>query len=71
MAGGVAAGEESGAGRPVGFSARDDPFTGDRWTDGEEPEVQGEVQQGARTPEQEAADLLMQAEADQGMEPDL
>ena len=69
-AGGFAAGEESGAGRPVGFSARDDPFTGDRWTDGEEPEAQGEVQQGARTPEQEAADLLMQAEADQGMEPD-
>ena len=39
MAGGIAAGEESGAGRPVGFSARDDPFIGDRWTDGEEPEA--------------------------------
>ena len=62
--------ENPRVGRPLGFSSRDDPFSGDRWTEDETSGVQGDLQTGDRTPEQEAVDLLMQAEQAQSLEPD-
>ena len=55
------------SGRTVGFVAADDPFTGDRWTNDEMSDGASGQQRGARTPEQQAEDLLRQAE---DLEPD-
>jgi len=54
-------------GSTVGFSAVNDPFTGDRWTNDEMSEGIGGQERGERTPEQQAEDLLRQAE---NLEPD-
>ena len=62
--------EASQVGPTLGFTSRDDPFSGDRWTGDEMSESAGNLQTGERTPEQEAVDLLMQAEYAQGLEPD-
>ena len=55
------------SGRTVGFAAADDPFTGDRWTNDEMSDGASGQERGARTPEQQAEDLLRQAE---DLEPD-
>ena len=52
--------EASQVGPTLGFTSRDDPFSGDRWTGDEMSESAGNLQTGERTPEQEAVDLLMQ-----------
>ena len=69
-AGFVGDAESPRGGRPLGFTSRDDPFTGDRWTEDERSGDRGGPHDGETTPEQEAADLLMQAEHAQAMEPD-
>ena len=56
--------------RLIGFAESDDPFTGDRWTGDEWSDDRAEPRNGERTPEQEATDLLMRAEAAQGLEPE-
>ena len=56
--------------RLIGFTESDDPFTGDRWTGDEWSDDRAEPRNGERTPEQEATDLLMRAEAAQGLEPE-
>ena len=59
--------ENAQGGRTVGFSAADDPFAGDRWTTDEMSEGTSGQKRGERTPEQQAEDLLRQAE---NLEPD-
>ncbi|CAE6962741.1 RE1 [Symbiodinium sp. CCMP2592] len=54
-------------GRTVGFSAANDPFISDRWTNDEMSDGHGGQDRGDRTPEQQAEDLLRQAE---NLEPD-
>ena len=51
--------EASQVGPTLGFTSRDDPFSGDRWTGDEMSESAGNLQTGERTPEQEAVDLLI------------
>ena len=51
----------------LGIGQGDNPFSGDRWTSDDDS---GERGMGDRTPEQQAADLLRDAEAVEGMEPD-
>ncbi|CAE7205891.1 RE1, partial [Symbiodinium sp. CCMP2456] len=61
---------ESYGGVTLGLAGRDNPFSGERWSDEEELRPGRNRREGDRTPEQQAADLLESAEAAEGAEPD-